>query len=67
MNIGEGYKRNRNVVSLANSDPAVIKLVDRWIPRLTSPPDLFRFQRKSNSGSLNGRSWRSVHGALTVV
>jgi hypothetical protein len=94
MYIGEGYKRNRNVVSVANSDPAVVKLADRWIRRLTShrvcysfqfhadqdpaqliafwsaelnaDRDLFRFQRKSNSGSLNGRSWRCVHGVLSV-
>jgi hypothetical protein len=29
--IAEGYRRNRNVVSIANSDPAVIKLAARWI------------------------------------
>jgi hypothetical protein len=29
--IAEGYKRCRNTVSLANSDPAVIKLANRWI------------------------------------
>lgn len=33
MYIGEGYKRNRNVVSLANSDPAVVLLAARWIRR----------------------------------
>ena len=34
MYIGEGYKRNRNVVSLANSDPRVIRLADS----MDSPP-----------------------------
>jgi hypothetical protein len=34
MYIGEGYKRNRNVVSIANSDPAVIALADYWIRKL---------------------------------
>jgi hypothetical protein len=29
--IAEGYRRNRNCVSIANSDPAVIKLAARWI------------------------------------
>jgi hypothetical protein len=29
--IAEGYKRNRNVVSIANSDPAVIKVSARWL------------------------------------
>jgi len=31
MYIGEGYKRNRNRVSLANSDPVVVSLAARWI------------------------------------
>jgi AcrR family transcriptional regulator len=34
--IAEGYKRNRNVVSIANSDPAVIAIADRWIRRLSA-------------------------------
>jgi hypothetical protein len=29
--IAEGYKRNRNRVSVCNSDPAVVNLADRWI------------------------------------
>jgi AcrR family transcriptional regulator len=33
--IAEGYKRNRNVVSVANSDPAVIAIANRWIRRLS--------------------------------
>jgi AcrR family transcriptional regulator len=33
--IAEGYKRNRNVVSVSNSDPAVIAMADRWIGRLS--------------------------------
>jgi hypothetical protein len=35
MYIGEGYKRCRNTVSLNNSDPAIVKLADRWIRRLS--------------------------------
>ena len=31
--IGEGYKRNRNTISVANSDPRVIRLADHWIRR----------------------------------
>jgi hypothetical protein len=31
MYIGEGFKRNRNTVSLANSDVAVVRLADRWM------------------------------------
>jgi transposase-like protein len=33
--IAEGYKRNRNVVSISNSDPAVVAIADRWIRRLS--------------------------------
>lgn len=92
--IAEGYKRTRNVVSLANSDPAVVKLADAWITRLARNPlryrvqyhadqrldelanfwaahleieaDQIKFQRKSNSGQLNRRTWRSQYGVLTV-
>jgi hypothetical protein len=94
MYIGEGYKRDRNVVSICNSDPAVVRLGAHWIRRLTKHPIAFAFQyhadqdpadirtfwgqlldieaaaikcqRKSNSGKLNGRSWRSKHGVLQV-
>jgi hypothetical protein len=31
----EGYKRNRNVVSVCNSDPVVVRVATRWIRRLT--------------------------------
>jgi AcrR family transcriptional regulator len=34
--IAEGYKRNRNCFSVANSDAAVIVICARWIRRLTS-------------------------------
>ena len=93
--LAEGYKRDRNVVSIANSDPAVVLLATRWLRRLTTAritfwlqyhadqdiDDLRRFwadvldladpadirvQRKSNSGGLKGRTWRSRHGVLTV-
>lgn len=92
--MAEGYKRNRNVVSLCNSDPRVIAIAARWIGTLSrrkldyslqyhadqDPEQLrtfwgavlgidgqvIRLQRKSNSAQLRGRSWRSVHGVLTV-
>jgi hypothetical protein len=94
MYIGEGYKRNRNVVSICNSDPAVIRLGASWICRLSSrpvsysfqhhadqdpkrvcafwgdllkvEPSAIKFQRKSNSGKLAGRAWRSKYGVLQV-
>ncbi len=94
MYIGEGFKRNRNVVSICNSDPAVIRLGAYWIRRLASnqvgfsfqhhadqdprelcafwgkllgvEPAAIKFQRKSNSGQLAGRGWRSKYGVLQV-
>jgi len=33
--IAEGYKRDRNQVSIANSDPAVIALAAAWLRRLS--------------------------------
>ncbi len=94
MYIGEGYKRNRNTVSIANSDPRVIRLGNYWICRLTAnkvgyglqyhadqdseylvrfwstylgaDPERIYLQRKSNSGQLRGRTWRSRWGVLSV-
>ena len=31
------------------------------------PREKVRFQRKSNSGNLNGRKWRSRYGVLTAA
>jgi hypothetical protein len=36
--IGEGYKRSRNTVSLANSDPGVIKLANQWMCEFSRRP-----------------------------
>jgi hypothetical protein len=44
MYIGEGYKRNRNCVSLNNSDPAVVKLAARWIRRFAINPVRYTLQ-----------------------
>lgn len=94
MYIGEGSKRNRSTVALANSDPKVVRLADHWIRRFSKnpvkywiqfhadqdptslaafwslglgvDPQQIRFQRKSNSGKLSGRSWRSKYGVITV-
>jgi hypothetical protein len=92
--IAEGYKRCRNVVSIANSDDRVILLADSWLRCLSTKvlrysiqyhadQDLdelcahwgellemdggaIQFQRKSNSGQMKGRSWRSQFGVLTI-
>ncbi len=42
--IGEGYKRTRNRVSVANSDPAVVAHATVWIRRLTTRRLLFWLQ-----------------------
>jgi transcriptional regulator with XRE-family HTH domain len=93
--IAEGFKRCRNVVSIANSDERVVALARGWLRALSrrkltfsvqyhadqnldeirmfcgdqlgidGPP--IRLLRKTNSGQLRGRSWRSVHGVLTVA
>jgi excisionase family DNA binding protein len=44
MYIGEGYKRNRNAVSICNSDPAVMRLAGRWIGRVTEKSPDFSVQ-----------------------
>jgi hypothetical protein len=95
MYIGEGYKRNRNVVSIANSDPRVVRLGDYWIRRFSKNTVRYSFsyhadqdpeylvlfwssylgveqkliaaKRKSNSGQLSGRQWRSKFGVLSVT
>lgn len=42
--IAEGYKRNRNVVSVCNSDPVVVQVTTRWIRRLTDKQLRFSIQ-----------------------
>jgi excisionase family DNA binding protein len=94
--LAEGYKRNRNTVSIANSDPTVLVVSQNWLRRLSPHKSLkywiqyhadqnlddlrefwgatlgidgsvVRFQRKSNSNQLSGRTWRCRYGVLTVV
>ncbi|MET0306028.1 MAG: helix-turn-helix transcriptional regulator [Solirubrobacterales bacterium] len=93
--ITEGHRRSRHRVSIANSDPAVVKLAARWMhilsanhltfsvqyhadqrlaeiqafwgAQLAIAPGDIRLQRKSNSGQLGTRTWRSKHGVLTVT
>lgn len=92
--MAEGYRRDRNVVSIANSNSQIIKLSNKWIFNLTHRKlsyrvqihvdhdeeeikhywatllninaDSIKLQRKSNSGQLSGRNFRSEHGVLTV-
>lgn len=92
--IGEGYKRNRNTVSVANSDAAAVRLAVYWLDQFTTRRMVFSIQyhadqrpkallaywgrelqipgmsieflRKSNSGQLAHRTWRSKYGVLSV-
>ncbi len=67
--IAEGYKRNRNAVSVCNSDPAVVVLCDRWIRRLSSATPAYRGSsttpiRTSLSFSVSGaRNFTSITNA----
>jgi len=38
-----------------------------WGKTLGFDGDAIRFQRKSNSGGLKGRNWRSHHGVLAIT
>lgn len=42
--IAEGYKRSRNTASVANSDPAIVKLAFRWLSRLAARPPVVKVQ-----------------------
>lgn len=60
---------SRNPVSYsfqhhADQDPA--KVCEFWAAQLGLDPSAIKFQRKSNSGRLDGRTWRSRHGVLQV-
>jgi hypothetical protein len=93
--IAEGYKRNRNVVSIGNSDERVVAMAAGWLCSLSTrgpayslqyhadldlselrqhwgtvlaiDGETIRLQRKSNSGQLKGRTWRSRYGVLAVT
>jgi hypothetical protein len=49
-----------------HTDQNITELVQFWSIQLQVNPDLIRLQRKSNSGRLSGRVWRSKYGVLTV-
>jgi excisionase family DNA binding protein len=49
-----------------HADQDLTELRAFWGARLGVEPDAIVLQRKSNSGKLNGRTWRSRHGVLTV-
>jgi transcriptional regulator with XRE-family HTH domain len=63
MYIGEGYKRRRNDVQIANSDPLVVKLGDYWIRRLSRRPVTYAVQHHADQdpGELR-RFWATELG-----
>lgn len=44
MYIAEGFKRDRNRVAVGNSDPAVIRLCDRWVRQFSRNPVTYALQ-----------------------
>lgn len=46
--IAEGYKRNRNMVSICNSDPAVMRIATRWVRRAAAKEPEFLVQYHSD-------------------
>lgn len=42
--LAEGFKRNRNCVSVRNSDPAVARLCDTWLGRLSPKRRIYSLQ-----------------------
>jgi excisionase family DNA binding protein len=58
--IAEGYKRDRNCVSLGNSDPAVVRMCHRWIIRLADNPVDYAIQYHADQNPAELiRFWRS--------
>jgi AcrR family transcriptional regulator len=49
-----------------HADQDLATLSTFWSEALGIGPDEIRYQRKSNSGQLKGRDWRSRHGVLTL-
>jgi hypothetical protein len=61
--LAEGYKRDRNKVSICNSDKAVMKVAARWIRRLTAKPlhCCLQYHADQNLDELR-RYWGAVLG-----
>jgi len=49
-----------------HADQDIQELRKFWSRALGTPPESIRFKRKSNSGQLDGRQWRSRYGVLSV-
>lgn len=92
--IGEGTKKNRNVVEFVNSNAKMVRFAHRWMKQFSRKDIKYRLQyhmdhdvdelrdywatfmgisadeiklmRKSNSGKMAKRKFRSEHGLLTI-
>jgi len=61
------FTRNRIGFGLQfHADQSLDELRAFWSSNLGIESDRIKFQRKSNSGQLSGRRWRSRHGVLAV-
>jgi hypothetical protein len=61
------FTRNRVRYSIQyHADQDLVEIRRFWARRLGIAPEDIHLQRKSNSGRLGGRTWRSRHGVLTV-
>jgi predicted DNA-binding transcriptional regulator AlpA len=55
--IAEGYKRCRNQVALANSDPAVVKVADHWIRRFSASRITYSIQYHADQNLVHLRAF----------
>lgn len=61
--IGEGTRSNRNAVAVANSNPAVIRLANRWISRFAKNPVKYWCQHHADQDpEVLKRSWADQLG-----
>lgn len=61
------FARNPLTFSIQyHADQDLQEITEYWGAQLGVRPAAIRLQRKSNSGRLAGRTWRSQYGVLTV-
>jgi hypothetical protein len=53
--LAEGYKRNRNCLAVGNSDPAIVRVCDQWLRRLSTAKRDYAVQyHRSGPGRVAG-------------
>ena len=61
------FARNPITFSIQyHADQDLCEITEFWGAKLGVAPESIRLQRKSNSGQLAGRAWRSRYGVLTI-